>query len=111
MAYDRWRPTWPPGSRRKRATTANLFLYDRVADTTQLVSVGVNGQSSSGECWGPMVGPDGKVVLFQTMAGNMVASDANDMTDAFASRNMASAAGPYVTSQSPGLPAKAPCPA
>ena len=63
----------------------DIFLRDRANATTERVSVstaGVEGNQGSGGI--PSITPDGRVVVFQSGASNLVAGDTNGQTDVFA---------------------------
>ena len=42
----------------------NIFVRDRQADHTALVSVGMQGQPANGESFGPDLSPDGRYLFF-----------------------------------------------
>lgn len=55
---------------------ADVFLHDRIAGTTTRVSVGTGGLQSNGESTGGGVSDDGRFVVFQTRATNLVSGGA-----------------------------------
>ena len=57
---------------------ADVFVYDRDSDTTQLLSAGGNDNSSSASISG-----GGRFVAFSSFASNLVAGDANGQCDIF----------------------------
>jgi Tol biopolymer transport system component len=62
----------------------DVFLRDRVAGTTVTASVTTSGQQSNGASTNPSVSDDGRYVLFQSTATNLVGSDGNgNVTDVF----------------------------
>jgi Tol biopolymer transport system component len=64
---------------------AQIYRYDRDTDAYQLVSVGVDGVSGgNADSRGPLLSPDGRWVVFESDASNLVAGDANDALDVFA---------------------------
>jgi Tol biopolymer transport system component len=66
--------------------SVDVFLRDRVAGTTELVSVSseeVQGDGHSGTFGGPTVSADGRYVAFQSDAENLVANDLNGYGDVF----------------------------
>jgi Tol biopolymer transport system component len=65
--------------------TANrdVFVRDRVAGTTERVSVASDGTPGQGPSFYPSISADGRYVVFQSDAGNLVASDSNSATDIF----------------------------
>lgn len=63
----------------------DVFVRDRVTDTTQLVSIGpgdIQGNQDSGSYYGG-VSADGRYVAFTSRASNLVSSDTNESLDAF----------------------------
>ncbi len=59
-------------------TGLDVFVRDRVAGTTTLVSVNTNGVSStSGSSGSPVLSKQGNVVVFLSTANNLVAGDTN----------------------------------
>ena len=63
--------------------TADVFVRDRVAERTRLVSVGVNGQQGDGGSDLPAISANGRFVAFQSFAENLVPEDANGACDVF----------------------------
>lgn len=62
----------------------DIFVRDRVAGTTKRVSVGSDGTQANAESLGPpSISADGRYVAFASLASNLVAGDANDITDVF----------------------------
>lgn len=62
----------------------DVFLYDVVAHTTELVSVSTGGAQSDGlSLFRPSVSYDGQLVAFGSFATNLVADDANLCADVF----------------------------
>jgi Tol biopolymer transport system component len=65
----------------------DVFVHDRVAATTVLVSVDSSGALANGASGvgiqGPATSLDGRVVAFSSSATNLVASDTNALTDVF----------------------------
>lgn len=62
---------------------ADVFLRDRVAGTTQRVSVASDGREANGLSECPAVSADGRFVAFASFANNLVARDANGLSDVF----------------------------
>ncbi|MCC6406744.1 MAG: PD40 domain-containing protein [Planctomycetes bacterium] len=66
---------------------SNVWLHDRMTGTTSLVSVAIDGgpanQASSVQGGPRLVSPDGRLVLFTSVASNLVASDLTPMPDVF----------------------------
>jgi len=63
--------------------TSDIFVYDREANETTLVSKNGNGQSASGASRNPCLSPDGRYVSFESSASDLVADDGNGCTDIF----------------------------
>lgn len=64
--------------------TFDIFVHDRRTGATKRVSVGPDGRQANAESLGPeCISADGRYVAFTSLASNLVAGDANDMTDTF----------------------------
>jgi Tol biopolymer transport system component len=63
----------------------DIFVRDLVAGTTERVSVGPNGAEADGASGfvGPVITPDGRWVVFDSVATNLVAGDTNAVRDVF----------------------------
>ncbi|MEU7650005.1 RICIN domain-containing protein [Streptomyces huasconensis] len=61
----------------------DVFVRDRVAGTTQRVSVATNGTQSNNWSFAPSVSADGRYVAFTSGASNLVAGDTNGADDVF----------------------------
>jgi Tol biopolymer transport system component len=61
----------------------DVFVRDRVAGTTERVSLAQDGSAPSGGSDGPAISPDGRFVAFQSPAANLVAGDTNSVRDVF----------------------------
>jgi Tol biopolymer transport system component len=62
----------------------DIFVRDRAIGKTRRVSVGQSGQQANAESLGAAaISADGRYVAFASLASNLVAGDANDVTDAF----------------------------
>jgi len=68
---------------------SDVFVRDRLLDTTLRVSVDSSGVEGNGESRNPRVSDDGQVIAFESMATNLVAVDTNLNWDVFA-RDLAS---------------------
>jgi Tol biopolymer transport system component len=62
---------------------ADIFVHDLNAGTTERVSVTSSGVQGDAESIGPAISGDGRFVLFQSAATNLVAGDTNDASDIF----------------------------
>ena len=62
----------------------DVFLYDRLTDTIERVSVASDGsQALGGESAGASISADGRYVAYYSLASNLVAGDTNGTYDAF----------------------------
>lgn len=61
----------------------DVFLRDRVMDITTQINVTPMGAPSSGEASWPQITPDGRYVLFESNAADIVAGDVSTRTDVF----------------------------
>jgi Tol biopolymer transport system component len=66
-----------------RNQTADIFLRDRVAGTTERVSMAGRKTETNAESSGPALSPDGRFVAFTSFADNLVAGDTNFTSDVF----------------------------
>jgi hypothetical protein len=60
-----------------------VYLRDRTARTTQLISVGIGGAVQNGISSNPAISGDGRYVGFQSSASNLVVGDTNATSDVF----------------------------
>jgi Tol biopolymer transport system component len=62
----------------------DVFVHDRQTGTTERANVASNGsQATGGSSDGPSISPDGRFVVFASMADNLVAGDTNAANDVF----------------------------
>ena len=61
----------------------DIFVRDRLAHTTVLVSTGPHGALADGPSVAPSISADGRVVAFESDADNLVAGDTNGTGDVF----------------------------
>ncbi len=61
----------------------DVFVHDCQAGTTTRVSEGSSGTEANGLSLRPVISPDGRFVLFDSAASNLVAGDTNAAIDAF----------------------------
>jgi hypothetical protein len=66
-----------------RAFACNLFLRDRASNTTTLVSVNLSGAGGNGDSIFGQVSTNGRYVVFQSDASDLVAGDTNGVSDIF----------------------------
>ena len=60
----------------------NIFVRDTQENTTVMVSAGLAGEAN-GPSFRPSISPDGRYVVFESYADNLVADDTNDAYDVF----------------------------
>ncbi len=67
-------------------TTANrdVFVHNRASGTTVRVSVDSLGVEANGSSFAPVIDADGRVVVFESDATNLVPNDTNGVRDVFA---------------------------
>ena len=58
-----------------------VYLRDRDAGHTQLVSLGIDGSEGNGDSFFPQLSHDGRFVLFVSHASNLTDEDTNDLPD------------------------------
>jgi Tol biopolymer transport system component len=62
----------------------DTFVHDRQTGTTTRVNLGAGGlEANDWSYWGPAISGDGRFVVFQSAASNLVAGDSNDQQDVF----------------------------
>ena len=64
-------------------TVSDIFRRDRIAGTTELMSVSDAEVSSDADSYHPSMSDDARFVAFQSTATNLVAGDTNGTVDAF----------------------------
>lgn len=69
----------------------NAFVRDRLESKTELISVGMDGDSGNLDSGWPAISDDGRFVAFASQASNLVPGDTNDRSDVFV-RDRSSAA-------------------
>jgi Tol biopolymer transport system component len=73
-----------------RNQSVDVFLRDRVAGTTERVSLTGRRTQANGERSGPALSADGRFVAFTSFADNLVAGDTNFTSDVFVRDRQAS---------------------
>ena len=63
--------------------TADVFVRDRLTSTTTLLSVNGSGEQGNGPSRFPNMTPDGRYVVFESSADNLVDGDTNGECDVF----------------------------
>ena len=62
---------------------SDIFLFDRLARTTTRVSQGSSGGQANGGSSRPVISPNGRYVVFDSAASNLVDGDTNGVEDIF----------------------------
>lgn len=62
---------------------SDIFVYDRQTNQTQRVSVNNSGQEGNGDSKNPAISADGRFVVYESRASNLVAGDSGSYTDIF----------------------------
>lgn len=70
-------PVEPPPGVCASAYCADIFVRDRLIETTELVSISADGARSNGLSYFPDVSEDGRFVAFASDASNLVTGDTN----------------------------------
>lgn len=65
----------------------NIFVHDRITRETRRISADESGLEPDGESFFPMISGDGRTVVFQSGATNLVSGDLNLRHDVFAIGN------------------------
>jgi hypothetical protein len=66
-----------------RANTNNIYVRNISGNTIQLVSVGVGGAAANGNSANPEISANGRFIVFQSSASNLVPGDTNNVSDIF----------------------------
>ncbi|MBL8857319.1 MAG: hypothetical protein JNL28_02285 [Planctomycetes bacterium] len=61
----------------------DIFVHDRVLQTTELITVDSNGIQADIQSNGPSISADGRFVLYSSWAHNLVPGDMNNTNDVF----------------------------
>lgn len=61
----------------------DIFLFDRVSATLELISIGIAGVPANNASADPVVSGDGRYVAYGSYASNLVAGDSNGQWDVF----------------------------
>lgn len=62
---------------------SNVFVRDLLTGTTSLVSISATGVEAYGHSTNPIISDNGRYVIFQSYAGNLVDNDTNGFIDVF----------------------------
>lgn len=80
VAFDSLASNLVPG---KSASFSDIFVHDRLTDTTRRLSVGLGGADGAGESRFPAMAADGRYLAFESEAPNLVPNDTNEVADIF----------------------------
>ena len=67
----------------KSTDYSDVYIQDRINNTTQRVSISSSGTQANGNSFRPSISPDGNLVVFHSDASNLVANDTNLVSDVF----------------------------
>lgn len=81
---------------------SDIFSRNISASTTSLVSTSSSGVAGDLSSFHPDISKDGNIIVFESMAGNLIASDTNGYNDIF-SKNMTTGATSLVSQTNSGL--------
>ena len=62
---------------------ADVFLRDRITNTTERVSLSSSGAEVFGSSWRCAISADGRCVAFESLASTLVSADTNGVSDVF----------------------------
>ena len=62
---------------------SDIFVYDRLSDTVERVSVSSDGNQANSVSINPELSFDGRFVVFESLASNLVPGDTNAVSDVF----------------------------
>lgn len=63
--------------------TSDIFLHDRQTGATERVNLSVSGEQSNGESAHVALSADGRYIVFESYADNLVPGDTNEVYDVF----------------------------
>lgn len=61
----------------------DIFIHDQNSGSTERVSLGANGEEGNGDSLNPRISADGRFVVFESQANNLVGGDGNNARDIF----------------------------
>ena len=64
-------------------SSSDIFIYDRVEQTTERINVAIGNTQPNGDSYGASISDDGRYVAFVSEADNLVADDTNERADIF----------------------------
>ena len=62
---------------------SDIFIRDRLQNTTQKISVALGGAATNGNSFNPTVSNDGRWIAYESIASNLVSGDNNGQSDIF----------------------------
>ncbi len=80
VAYESWSPNLGPGDTNN---AYDIYVYDRERHTQERISVDSKGRGANGASFAPSISDDGRFVVFDSVATNLVARDTNRKYDVF----------------------------
>jgi hypothetical protein len=81
-----------------------VFLRDRNTGVTKMISRAASGEPGNGDSYEPSISADGRTVVFESKASNLVAGDINNVKDIFIWRAPANAIELVSKTSSGGMP-------
>ena len=63
--------------------TSDIFVHDRTTLATTRVNLGAGGTQGNADSWAPALSDDGNLVIFESIATNLVLGDTNNFMDVF----------------------------
>jgi len=80
VAFESWASNLVSGDTNNEM---DIFVRDRFAETTELISITSDGTQANGTSYGPWISGDSRYVGFYSWASNLVEGDTNDAGDIF----------------------------
>lgn len=62
---------------------SNIYLYDIYSEETKLVSTGINSEYANGSSRSPSISGNGRYIVYDSSAHNLIENDTNGFTDVF----------------------------
>ncbi len=85
----------------------DIYLHDRRSGATELMSVATNGSSGNSGSFDSSISSDGRFVVFDSHANNLISSDTNQSTDVFVRDRIATG---FASLCDPGMDGVRACP-
>jgi len=85
----------------------DIYVRDRVGDSTDLMSITSSGGMANGDSDGASISNDGRFVVFRSYASNLVPGDTNTFGDVFVRDRFATG---FTSQCDPGVSSVIPCP-